>query len=116
MLTGLELSSLAYHCVFYRPEHNAKGDHIELNFECLEMQKRKISTDRSQLVDEKNVVICLAIMLTVIRMSKVAHFFLLSAEDSKKPVTIWVKHLSASERSYLALLENAMDYRILGYH
>ena len=26
MLTGLKLSSLAYKCVFYRPEHNAKGD------------------------------------------------------------------------------------------
>ena len=39
MLTGLKLSSLACYCVFYRAEHNTKGDHIELNFEGLEMQK-----------------------------------------------------------------------------
>ena len=39
MLTDLKLSSLEYKCVFYRPEHNAKGEPIELNFEGLEMQK-----------------------------------------------------------------------------
>ena len=41
------LSSLTYKCVFYRPEHNAKGGGggggggagMELNFEGLEMQK-----------------------------------------------------------------------------
>ena len=26
MLAGLEVSSLACKCVFYRPEHNAKGE------------------------------------------------------------------------------------------
>ena len=30
--------------------------------------------------------------------------------------TVLAKYLSASERSYLALLENAMDYWILSYH
>ena len=25
MLTGLKISSLAFKCVFYRPEYNAKG-------------------------------------------------------------------------------------------
>ena len=41
MLTGLKVSSLAYKCVFYSPEHNAKenGNAMELNFESLEMQK-----------------------------------------------------------------------------
>ena len=39
MLTDLKLSSLECKCVFYRPEHNAKGEPIELNFEGLEMQK-----------------------------------------------------------------------------
>ena len=41
MLTGLKMSSLACRCVFYRPEHNAKGEPMELNFEGLEMQKKK---------------------------------------------------------------------------
>ena len=38
MLAVLKVSSLACECVFYRTEHNAKGD-TELNFEVLEMQK-----------------------------------------------------------------------------
>ena len=39
MLTVLKESSLKGKCVFYRLEHNAKGDPIELNFEGLEMLK-----------------------------------------------------------------------------
>ena len=36
--------------------------------------------------------------------------FVLSADDSKKSVTICTKYLSVFGRSNLALLENAMDY------
>ena len=39
MLKGLKVSSFACKCVFYRLEHNAKRDHMELNFGDLEMQK-----------------------------------------------------------------------------
>ena len=39
MLTGLKVSFLVFKCVLYRPEHNAKGDPMELNFEGLEIQK-----------------------------------------------------------------------------
>ena len=39
MLAGLKVSSLVCKCVFYRPEHNPKGDPRQLNFEGLEMQK-----------------------------------------------------------------------------
>ena len=39
MLIGLKVSSLACKSVFYRSEHNAKVDPMELNFEGLEMQK-----------------------------------------------------------------------------
>ena len=46
----------------------------------------------------------------VIKMSKMAHFFVFSADGSKKPVTVWAKYLSAPERSYLVLSENAMDH------
>ena len=38
MLAGLKVSSLASKYVFYRPEHNAKEDPMELNFKGLEMQ------------------------------------------------------------------------------
>ena len=58
------MSSLACKCVFYRPEHNAKGDIMELNFEGPKIQKWNIPTDRAWKVDEKNGVICLVIMFT----------------------------------------------------
>ena len=54
MLTDLKLSSLACKCVFYIPEHNAKGEPIELSFEGLEMQKQNIPTDGAQRVDESS--------------------------------------------------------------
>ena len=52
----------------------------------------------------------------VIRMSKNGSFYVLSAEYSKKSVPVWAIYLNASERSYLALLQNTMDYRVLSYH
>ena len=39
MLKGLKVSSLAWQLVFYRPNHNAKENPMELNFEGPEMQK-----------------------------------------------------------------------------
>ena len=70
--------------------------------------------DRAQRVDEKSGIICLFIMFTPrvmsLKMSKMSHFFVFSTADSKKSVTVWAKSLSASERSYFALSENAVDY------
>ena len=37
------------------------------------------------------------------------------SDYSKKSVTILAKHLRASERSYIPLLENTMDW-VLSYH
>ena len=51
----------------------------------------------------------------VIKMSKIAHFFVFSADASKKSVTVWTKYLRTSERSYLALSENAMDCLVLSH-
>ena len=63
------------------------------------MPKSNIPMDRAQSVDEKNEGICLVIMFTfrviVIKMSKMAEFFLFSADESKKSVTVWIKYLSA---------------------
>ena len=39
MSTSLQVSSLAYKCVFYGPEHNAIVDPMELSSVGLEMQK-----------------------------------------------------------------------------
>ena len=49
MLTGLKMSSSECKCVLYRPDHNAKGNPMKLNFEGLEIQKWNIPTDRAHL-------------------------------------------------------------------
>ena len=73
----------------------------------------------TQRVDEKNGAICLVMFshyaIMVIKKSQMA-LFLFSAADSKKPVTLWANYLSGSERSHLALLENAIYYWLLNYH
>ena len=62
-----------------------RGNSMKLNFEGLEKQKQNIPAERTQRADEKNRIICLFIMftprVTVIKMSKMAHFlyFLLMA-------------------------------------
>ena len=76
------------------------------------MQKWNIQTDRAQRKDEKNGVSCLIMFASevmVVKMSKMAHLSVFSADASKTSVRIWRKYLDASGRSYLALLENAMD-------
>ena len=74
-----------------------------MNFEGLEKQKSNIPTDRGQRADEKNGFIFLVIMFTrgvmVIKMSN-GLFFIFPADDNKKPLTVWGKHLCASERSH----------------
>ena len=39
MFAGLKMSSLTCKYVFYRQEHSANGDLMELNFQGLDMQK-----------------------------------------------------------------------------
>ena len=52
----------------------------------------------------------------VIGMSKMAHLmdFLLNTEKKTDPV--WARYLNAAEMSYLALLQNILDYGVLTYH
>ena len=75
--------------------------------------------DGAQTLDEKNGVICLVIMFTakvmVIKMSKMAYFshFLLMTAIIIHSLS---NYLSASERSYLALSEYALNCWILSYH
>ena len=45
----------------------------------------------------------------VIKMSKMANIFTFSTDARTKSVTVWRKYSRASERSYLALSENAME-------
>ena len=75
--------------------------------------------DRARRVDEKNEVIRLVVFtprVMVIKMSKNGSCYVLSAGYTKKSVSVWAKYLIASERSYLALSENTMDYVLRSYH
>ena len=67
MLTELKESSLACICILYRPEHNAKGDPMDINFKGLETKKLKRLTPED----------------TVIKMPKMTHFsyFLMTAKN-----------------------------------
>ena len=85
------------------------------------MLKLNISMYWAQRVDKKNNVICLVMYTSkvmVIRMSKMAHlmYFLLNAEKNRASLGKWVRYLNASERYYLVLLQNTMDYGVLSYH
>ena len=55
-MLGFKVSSLASKCVFYRPEHKAKGEPLKWNFEVLGMQRWDKPTDRAQRIDGKNGV------------------------------------------------------------
>ena len=78
-----------------------RGDSIELNFEGLKMQKWK-----------KYGVICLVIIftpkVTIIKMAQMAHFFVFSANGSRRFAPILAKYLRAPERTYCVLSENGM--------
>ena len=47
--------------------------------------------------------------IMVIKMSKITHFMYFLLNTAKRSVLVWTSYLSASERSYLALLENIME-------
>ena len=84
---------------------------MELKFEGIEMWKWNIPTDRTQKVDEKNVIICLSCLILSYGHENVKSdsAFIFSTDDSKVSVTVWAKYLRASERSYSVLSENVMD-------
>ena len=92
---------------------------MELNFEGLEIQNWNIPMERTGKGNEKNGAIFLVIMFTprvmFIKMPKNGSFFLFSANESKKLVTVWAKYLSAPERSYWFLSENGMVNRLWSY-
>ena len=69
--------------------------------------------DRAQGVDEKMGTFVVGFM--VIKRSKMAHFFVFSADDGKNVIIVGTKHFSASKRPHLVLLENAMVCWVLSY-
>ena len=88
MSTGLKILFFLCKCVYYRPQHNAKGDTMERNFEGLEIQKWNKPTERAKTVNEGNGVICLVLMFTLgvkhIKMLKMVHvlyFMLITAKN-----------------------------------
>ena len=61
MLTSLNVSCLARKCVFYRPELTGKWAPHKTEIKLLELK-----TNRAQIVDEKNGVIRLVIIIIII--------------------------------------------------
>ena len=98
MLTVLKVSSLASKCVCYRPENKQRGTPTQLNFKGLGIQNRNMPAESIQIVDEKNRVICVVIILSprvlIIKMS------IFSAGNGNKSVTVWAKYLGAPEGPY----------------
>ena len=111
MLTGLNVSSFACKCVFYRPDSNAKGGPHKVELWRSWNTEIKHTIVRAQKVDEKNGFICLLIMFTfrvmVLNMSKMAYFlcFLLTnhsvnniCERYSWKILTWKIFLSSSRK------------------
>ena len=102
ILKDLKASYLLYEWVFYRQEQNSVNGRGRGrgHFEGVELQKWNITLGRTQKVDEEeNRLICLFMFsaaFMVIKISKMAHFFVFSADGSIKSVTFWAKYLSTS--------------------
>ena len=85
---------------------------MELNFESLKTQKWNVPTDRVQIADEKNGVICLVIMFTQEDVSvalkcfalAVTNFLLPSAENTKSHVLHFNNHNSGSKHDFYHFL------------
>ena len=89
MLTGRKVSSFACKRVFYRPEHDAKCRPHEITF------WRFWNT-------WKKWVICLVVMFTSrVMVIKMSQFFVYSADDSKRLVTVWAKYLRTTKRYFI---------------
>ena len=70
-------------------------------------------------MDQKNDFIRLVMFTSkvmVIRMSRMAYLMYFLLNIVKKTNPVWARSLNASGRSYLALLQNTMDYGVLTYH
>ena len=53
--------------------------------------------------------------VVIIKMSKIAEFFVFSADDRKKSVTVCTDYLSTLGRSYRVLSENGIFNRLWSY-
>ena len=72
-------------------------------------------TVRTEKVDEKNRVICLASMfpswVLVFKLSKKVYLLQFCADLNKKPESVKAIYIYASERSHYILSENDMVYK-----
>ena len=78
-----------------------------------------LQTVRTEKVDEKNKVICLAFMfpsrVMVLKLSKKVHFLEFCDGLSKKPKSIKAIYIYASESSHYTLSENDIIYSGLSH-
>ena len=96
------MSSLAGNCVFYKPE-NAKGTPWNWILKILKYKNEIFKrVELKKYKRERGHLPLCSLPELVIKISKLAHFLIFSADDSKKSVTVRAKFLSTSERCYLA--------------
>ena len=112
------MSSLVRKCVFYKQK--LTGKRVPHGTEIKFLKFNNILTDRAQRVDEKNGVIRLVIFtarVMVIKISKMARLMYFLPDTAKYQSQFGqARYLNASERSYLALSENTMDYVLRSSH
>ena len=110
------MSSVACKCVFYRPEHSVNGGLHGIEFWRPWNPKWNIPRTTAQRVDEKNGVICLAIMFTLGDLWSLKcqnwYTFCIFYAWQQKTVTVRAKCLIAPERSYWVPQESG---RLMGF-
>lgn len=110
MLTDMKVLSLGWKCVFYW---------LELAGKWRPYETETFEKGGAQREDEKNLVIRLVMFtpkVMVMRMPIIGSFYVLSPEYSKKSVPVQAISLNASEKSYLSLLQNNIDYGVQSYY
>ena len=101
-LTDLKVSFLACNRVFYKPE-NAKGTPWNWILKILKYKNEIFKrVELKKYKRERGHLPLCSLLELVIKISRLAHFLIFSADDSKKSVTVRAKSLSISERCYLA--------------
>ena len=95
--------------MFYKPEHDAKGGPNGTEQKGLEMQKWNIPMDRAQKLcvweTWGHLFSYRDYSQSYVHWNTNDSFFVFSADDSKKVVSLWAKYLNTSVRSFWTLSE-----------
>ena len=98
---------------YFADQHERKADPMKMNFGNFQIQKWISQAARAQIVDQKNLVICLISFflswVMVLKLSKIVHFLQIFADLSKNPKCIKEIYFYVSERPYRVLSEKKVS-------